>query len=236
MIRADAEGKMNNIAYPRMVGGDRILRKGEQLVMSSKADMDEWEVRQHRKTAIFINDDPWCLVGKQFSAKEDVRYLLDPWPDAMREIPGQIIRYDEEYVKARDAAIKKIRLESGIYPVLSLMKPLIGFLPSGVKEKIETKFGVPARDATLISIFIELLLIFASVVPALLIIAGNVSSSRGGTAHALLAMFNTVLIIIVLLLTLLIDVAIRYGSYLRADRSPLGIFEWVWAWMKPKEK
>jgi len=153
---------MENCAYPRNVGEDVILRKGERLVVCSKVDMDEWEIGEIRKTAIYINDESWFIVGKQFSASGEVRYLLEPWLDAMREIPGRVIRYDEEYVRARDEAEKKKRFESRIYPILYLMSGLIGFLPSGVKAKIEAKFGVSARNTTIISIFIELLLFFLS--------------------------------------------------------------------------
>ena len=103
-------------SYPQRIGEDRILRKGKQLVVCSKVDMGEWKVREIRKTVIYINDEAWCLVAKQFSAKEEVRYILDPWPDIASEIPGRIIRYDEEYVSARDNAVKKMRLEARIGP------------------------------------------------------------------------------------------------------------------------
>jgi len=198
---------MKDCAYPPALGEDRILRKGERLSVYSKVDMDEWQVRQNRKTIICINDDVWHIVGKQFSANE-VCYLLEPWTDLTNEIPGRIIRYDEEYVRNRDEALKKRRLKNRIGSVLYHMRFLTGFLPSGTKAGIETDFGVSARDATMISIIIELLLFFASTGLWLLISAIDV--------------------FIVFTIILFTDIIIRYGSYLRDDRSPLGLFEWVW--------
>jgi hypothetical protein len=70
---------MKNQSYPRRVGDDRIMRRGEQLIVCSKVDMEEWQVQQNRKTAILIDDEVWCLVGKQYKAAKEVRYFLDPW-------------------------------------------------------------------------------------------------------------------------------------------------------------
>jgi len=207
-------------SYPQRIGEDRILRKGKQLVVCSKVDMGEWKVREIRKTVIYINDEAWCLVAKQFSAKEEVRYILDPWPDIASEIPGRIIRYDEEYVSARDNAVKKMRLEARIGPFLYLMSPLIGFLPSRIKAKIEANFGVSARSATLASIIVELLLCFIWV-GAFLQIFANLIMLIPGSAKLLLALIVSVLIVF-------IDLVMRYNSYLREDQSPLGMLEWVW--------
>ena len=225
---------MENCAYPRRVGDDSILRNGEQLVVCSKADMDEWEVREKRKTVIYINNEAWHVVGKQFYAKDEVRYLLDPCLDVTREIPGRIIRYNDEYVRARDEAEKKRRMESWTYPVFYLLTPLIGFLPSCVKAKIESNYGVSARNATLISIFIELLLFFASVGLFVLITATAADQSSGGFIYV--AVVNSLIHEIVLFLILLIDIAMRYGSYLRDDISPWGAFEWVWSWIRRKKQ
>jgi len=186
--------------------------------------MDEWDVRHNRKTVVYINDEAWCLVEKQFFGKKEVRYILDPWPGM--EIPGRMIRYGEEYVSNRDEALKRMRLESWLYPVLYVLKPLIGFLPSGVKAKIENVSGVSAREATMISILVEIFLFFASA------IFGLVISADGVPAHnAIYWMGKIVFIQIVFLLLLLIDMLARYGSYLRDEGRPLGLFEWTWSWI-----
>ena len=78
--------RMKAHSYPRKVGEDRIVRRGGQLIVCSQVVMDEWEIRENRKTAIFIDGEVWCLVEKQFMDNKEVRYILDPWPDYGRRI------------------------------------------------------------------------------------------------------------------------------------------------------
>jgi hypothetical protein len=59
---------MNGQSYPQRVGGDRILRRDEQLIVRSKADMDEWQIQQYRRTSVYIGEEVWCLAGKQYEA------------------------------------------------------------------------------------------------------------------------------------------------------------------------
>jgi hypothetical protein len=225
---------MDYEAYPRTMGEDRILSKGDHLVIHSKVDMHEWDVGQTRKTVIYINGGYWYLVGKQFSTTEGVIYLLEPWPNVMREIPARIIEYDEEYVRARDRTVGKMRLYGRIGVVLYLMRALIGFLPSGIKTKIEMKFGLSARYATTASIFAELLLFLGSagffiVMPAF---AADRAPGANDPLYVLDVLIGSFVFEILLMLLLLIDVAIRYSSCLREDSSPFGVLEWVWAWKR----
>ena len=103
-------------------------------------------------------------------------------------------------------------LENRIGYVLYHMRFLIGFLPSGTKARIETNFGVSARDATMISIVIELMLFFAST--GLWLLVSSITAFM---------VFTTILFT---------DIVMRYDSYLRDERSPLGLFEWVWRMLK----
>jgi hypothetical protein len=176
--------------------------------------MDEWQVQQLRKTAIYINDEAWCLVGKQYTATKEVRYLLEPWPDPLKEIPGRRIRYDEEYVRARNEAEKKRK----IGPILYHLRAFIGFLPSRVKTRIEADFGVPARNATFVSIIVELFLFF--MLGALLQIF-----TFGAMRAPQLVIFIPPFIVLVPVI--FVDMVMRYHSYLREDASPWGLFEWV---------
>jgi hypothetical protein len=209
---------MEDQIYPRRVGDDRIERKGKQLVVCSKVDMDEWQIQQNRKTAIYIRDEAWCLVGKQYTAAKEVRYLLDPWPEPLKEIPGRRIRYDEEYVKARNETGKKRKAEVVASPVFYHLRALIGFLPSRVKSKIEANFGVPARNATFISIIVEMLLFFVS---------GAFLQIFTYGAMRLPGLVVFIPVFVVPVPVLFVDLVMRYNSYLREDASPLGAFEWV---------
>jgi hypothetical protein len=211
-------GNMQNQSYPRRVGDDRIIRRGEQLIVCSKVDMDEWQVQNNRKTAIIIDEEVWCLVGKQHTASREIRYFLDPWPEYLRQIPGRRIRYDDGYLKARAEKERKRKIQAGAGPILFHLSMLIGFLPSCVKHRIETQFGVPARNATFISIIIEWVLFFA--LGAILLVF-----AFGSLLAPSLAIYTPLLILMVM--PLLLDLIMRYNSYLREDRNPWGFFEWV---------
>jgi hypothetical protein len=214
----DDDGIMENRTYPAKVGEDRIFRRGEKLLVCSKVDMDEWQVQQTRKTAIYINDEAWCLVGKQYTAAKEVRYLLDPWPNPSIEIPGRRIRYDEEYVRARNEAEKKGKIASGIGPILCHLSAFIGFLPSRVKTRIESDFGVSARNATFASIIVELFLFFVLGALLQILVYGAMRAPQ-------LVIFIPPLIVLVPVL--FVDMVMRYHNYLREDASPWGLFEWV---------
>jgi hypothetical protein len=205
------------------VGDDMVLRKGEQLIICSKSDMDEWQIQQTRKTAIYVDDEVWCLVEKRRTATKEVRYMLEPWPDHLHQIPGRRITYNEDYVKTRNEAQRKRRIEAGIGPVLYFFRAFIGFLPSGLKSRLESEFGVPARNATFLSIIVELLLFF--LLGALLQIF-----VYGSMRHPALVIY--VPTFIALVVPVFSDVVMRYHSYLRDDASPWGSFEWLvrWVW------
>jgi hypothetical protein len=209
---------MENQTYPRKVGDDLVTRRGEQLVVCSKVDMDDWQIQQNRKTVIYINDETWCVVGKEYSDTKSVRYLLDPWPEPLKEIPGRRIRYNEEYVKARNEAEERKKKEDAYSPILHHLRAFIGFLPSRVKSRIEADYGIPARSATIVSIVFELLLFFLS--------GAFLQIFTYGTMGA----FELVVFVptfIISTLALLIDLVMRYRSYLREDLYPLGAFEWL---------
>jgi len=214
--------KMNGSSFPRKVGEDRILRRGDQLVVCSKADMDEWQIRENRKTAIFIDDEVWCLVEKQFTDDREVRYVLDPWPDYLRHIPGRKIRYDEAYVRICKELDSKRRIENRYGPLLSFLKWIIGFLPSRLKSFTEGKFGVPARNASFISIVIELHLFF--LIGFMLLIF----TFAGFHANSL---WLSVPFLILCVIVLTPDLVMRYDSYIRGDASPLGLFEWYFLFL-----
>jgi hypothetical protein len=103
------------------------------------------------------------------------------------------------------------------------LKPLFGFLPSGIKSDIEAKFGISARSSTFFSIWLELvgfflvgIITWVYVYEGLSAMAESLAPSRGNLAF-------TIAVVVVLL----VDVIFRYGSYLREDRSPYGFCEWL---------
>jgi len=209
------------------VGDDRVVRKGNQLLVYSKVDMEEWQIQQTRKTAVYINDEAWCLVEKQIVGAKTVRYLLEPWSENSHQIPGRRIRYDEEYVRARNEALRKRRIEAGVRPILYHLRAVVGLLPSRLKSRIESEFGVPARNATFLSIILELIVFF--------VLGAILQVFVFGAMENPLLIFGVPLFI-GLVIPVFADLTMRYHSYLRDDASPWGMFEWVvigiWAAIK----
>lgn len=209
---------MKSQGYPRQVGEDRILIQGEQLVICSKVDMDDWQIQGTRKTAVIIDNAVWCLVGKQFANKNEIHYILEPYSDYLSQLPGRRIRYDEEYVKAWREADRKRKIEARSDTFLYPFRWFIGFLPSRRKASIEQKYGIPARNAAFASIIVEFVLC---------VLFGHLWW---------VSLFLGPIVVPVLLttVTLIIDLAFRYGSYLREDASPYGFLEWFFIFLDRK--
>jgi hypothetical protein len=206
---------MKSQLYPRQVGEDRILRHGEQLVVCSKVDMDGWRVQETRKTAIIIDDEVWCLVGKQNTDNKEIHYILEPYSDYLSQLPGRRIRYDEEYVRACKEADEKKKIEERSDTFLYPFRGLIGFLPSYRKAAIEKKFGLPARNATIASIMIEFyILVLLGFFWWVFILVGPV-------------VYLAYLSVIVLF----VDIIFRYGSYFRDDAIQYGFLEWFFLFL-----
>jgi hypothetical protein len=200
-------------------GKDHVTSRGEQLVVHSAADMPDWQVQQNRQTAII-------LAGKEIVETEGVRYILDPWPEYIHQIPGRRIRYDAEYVESRDRAEKAMRLRSRQAAFLRPFRIFIGFLPSALKSAIEERYGIPARAATFISIWIELLLFFSAGTLAWVFTLASMYETAVSQGRGIVGM-DPVLIFVLLSIFLAIDAVVRYGSYWRDDRSPYGFAEWI---------
>jgi hypothetical protein len=204
--------------YPIKIGEDRILRKENRLIICSKVDRKEWQVQTVRKTVICVDDELWQLSEKQQRMHKEIRYYLDPWLNAQKEIPGRIIRYDEAYVKACDEAEKKRKIAFAIGAILHIFRPLIGFFPSRIKTRIEANYGIPSRSITFVSIIIELLAFF--------VMGAFLQIFTYGAMHApQLVVF--IPFFLVMPPILLIDVIVRYHSYFREDASPWGFYEWL---------
>jgi hypothetical protein len=204
--------------YPKKTGSDWILRKEDRLIICSKTNMKDWQIGSLRKMILSIDGELWQLTEKRQLAGKEFRYYLDPWEDSHKEIPGHIILYDKAYVEARDEAEKKRRKSAPLGFLLHIIPPLIGFLPSSIKAGIEAKFGISARSSTLGSIIIELVIFF--IMGAFLQIFVY-ASMRAPQLVVFVPFFITVVPI------LLLDLIMRYHSYLREDTNPWGFYEWL---------
>lgn len=198
--------------YSRSVGSDYVTREGDYLVIYSSADMPDWYAREYRKQAIFFEGLRFYVAEKTIIGGGEFRYALAPWPEDLQDMPSRVIQYDENYVRARDRALRQMRKDQYWESILFLIKPLIGFLPSSYKLKLQGKYGIDPEQATAYSLWIEYMVLFVH--GALLVI---------GSFTTIFSMFYLLGVIFLILP----DVLARYSNSLKDEKPHYGFYEWL---------
>ena len=104
------------------------------------------------------------------------------------------------------------------------LKPLIGLMPSAAKLRIEAEFGISARSATFFSLWLEVCIFLGlGVLVSAFAYAGMYALAASGTIVGPYLLLG----LIVVEAALLIDLIMRYSSYLQEDLSPCGFYEWI---------
>jgi len=208
----------------RVWGTDRIVPRGDKLVVYSNVDMHDWQVRRYRRPAIIVDGVTYFVAKRETGENKEIRYVLEPWPESFRDLAGRRIHYDEEYVRARDAARAQMRRRDLAYSFLLALKPFIGLMPSATKLRIEAKFGISARSATFFSLWLEICIFLAlGVLVSALAYANMYAIAASGTMVGPYLLLRLILVEV----ALLVDLIMRYSSYLREDPSPCGFYEWI---------
>jgi len=219
--------------YPLIFGRDRVVQKGDHLLVYSRLDMPDWQVGRNRRTAVIVEDQTWFISEKRVLGRDGVRYTLEPGTALVSQIPGRMIRYDADYVRLRDEAIREAAWCRSMGMMLILLKPLIGLLPSGIKRHIEDRYGVSSRGATILSIWVELLALLAAGVcawPATYAMLLMSAEAGEMTVPAMPLLLTSACVASVVIP----DMVIRYGSYLREDLSPYGLLEWAFVFFRKR--
>jgi hypothetical protein len=198
--------------YSKSVGSDYVRREGDYLVIYSSADMPDWYAREFRKQAIFFEGLRFFVAEKTVVGEKEFRYALSPWPEDLQDMPSRVVHYDEDFVRARDRALREMRKDQYWELILFLIKPLIGFLPSSYKLRIQGKYGIDPEQATAYSLWIEYMLLF---VDGGLLVIGSFTT-----------IFNIFYLIGIIFL-LLPDVIVRYNNSLKDEKILYGFYEWL---------
>jgi hypothetical protein len=210
-------------AFPRAIGRDRLYRAGERLILVSRVDMRLLHPRKYRRTTVTVDDRPYFVARREGGDGRDYRYVLEPWPTTVTDLPGAIVTYDAEFVTMRDSEMRsQSRLVLAHRFLLPLM-PVAGFMPSRLKLLLEDKLGIPARRSTFLSILLELAVFFALGVLSWVVTYASLQAGALGGMPELVGpakLYTAVSL-------LLVDTWFRYGSYVRGDRIPYGVGEWL---------
>jgi len=205
----------------RRMGNDQLILRGDHLAILSSVDMGDWEVREHRRALIRYEGRTWRLVRKVPCAGKRIRYELTQWIPGPMDAPGVEIDYGLEYVRLRDAAVGLERRRNLGGGLLHLLSPLVGFLGSGTKRRLEASYGVDPVAATRRSIYLEVLFLLGS--GAMISIGVMVTALGKGSPwpvrHLVLGFLFTAL-----------DASMRYDRLLNEERYPPGLFQWLWKW------
>lgn len=197
---------------PTKIGSDQVVHRGEQLVVYSRAEMPDWSTRKYRRVGIVFEGRRFYVSRRMPQHDGWIRYLLDPWPGDSPEDPVFEITYDEEYVRVRDRNSEAARMARRAEPLVLILFPLIGLLPSKIKARLHDRHGIDARAATEWSLWAEYLAIFAAI--CLL------------TIHIFTGIFHGALLIGAIVV-LIPDTVIRYNDCLGESMAPYGFYEWL---------
>lgn len=210
-------------AAPAPLRSDRVFRSGDRVIIVSRADMPGWDVRRFRKLAIVFEGETYFVREKSRGRDSLYRYALQPWPSSLTDAPGGTVVYDEEFVRARDRDASTRRGSDVLYCLLLPLQPLIGFLWSGTKRRLESRCGISARRATGYSLILEA---FAFLVHGVLLWGFGFLNLYSLALSASFSQMFPLIYMFAATLLLLPDVIVRYGATLMIDAAPSGFYEW----------
>jgi hypothetical protein len=140
-------------------------------------------VAEHPGTAVNWQEEIYEIIEALPLPEGGVRYTLAPWE--ARHAIRVIERYDGPTEAARAREHQDHRTRARKRRLSILLAPILGHLPGGVQERMESEFGAPARAMTLVSAMpllvigvISLLAFLAKAYGGMLLPAG---ADRGAT-------------------------------------------------------
>ncbi len=208
----------------KVLASDHVLFKGGQVIVHTQLEMKDWELRKYRRTQILFEGNPYCIVHIDASARGEIRYFLEPWGPNLDDIPGKTIRYDENFVRERDRALKEQKKAERHGYFLVALTPLLGLLYSGLKRRIEDQYGISARISTRLSLYLEGFCLLASgVTVTIFTLAAGIGPAFGAEGIGMPGSWFLPLFILVLVP----DFLMRYSSSLKDESSPPGFYEWL---------
>jgi len=221
------------------IGRDQVTISENEVVIEAAHEMSDWQVREFKPTPIYFEDKKYLLFASNRAEKPFARsYILKPWPAEHLDAAKNFFTYDAESIEERDGAHRAGVKTEGIRIALTPFYPFLGFLWSGIQQRLE-RIGFVARSLTSISIFATFGLLFAQMSCAVVLLNTSIRTGKialGGIVR-LFADSNTfsiaslsipiVWLDVALLIALVADVLARYSIYLREDQWCGGFLEWL---------
>jgi hypothetical protein len=198
------------------IGRDDVHHEGVLRIVESAREMPDWKASRFRKTEILYQNVRYFVSEAGRGAGRRHRYVLEPWPAELADIPARSIVYDAEYVANRDGGRSQAWLGLLLWPLQLAVSPLLGCLWSRTKRRLEGPLALNAKTATSRSLFCEYLLALALGVLAWpLVIYPSFFPDLSPLATAATAV------------ALLVDGAMRYDRMQNDPEDLLGVVEWL---------
>ena len=189
------------------VGPDLVRIEGDFLVIYSRRYMADWVVREFCRPAIWFQDQKFYLHSRRsVRGSRRWKYLLSPWPESDYDSSPYAIHYSEAYVRERESQCHSEFAALSVRHVLLPLYPFLGFLWSGLKDKLGA-FGFNARSITSMSIILE---------SGAAMMLGIFMGYLGCWSFSNVAVF----------VLLMVDAAFRYDAVLHDRMRQPGLFEW----------
>jgi hypothetical protein len=203
------------------IGSDKVVFEGDLLVIHATEPMD-WRIREFCKTPIWFRDQKYYLRSKRTGQPpHGVIYELAPWPEDLHGAEShQSIRYDEDYVIARNCLGGSVRRHDRFYYFLVPLYPVLGLAWANFKNGTLARCGFDPQSITSASVFLTF---------ACLSVQGVFIGKFGGGLLTQTFGRGYLLYDLALVALLGLDTVVRYVYLLNGETArPLGFCQWLW--------
>jgi hypothetical protein len=208
------------------VGSDRFVVKGDTVVLYAACRMLDWKTTRYRKTAVVWRDRTYFVESQGPVTGAGWRYVLAPWPEDLHDTPGRVVHYDARYVQERDALRREQQALERSAVGLWAISPLLGFLPSRVKLRLNERYGfhpVTVTDRSLLLEYAILVVLLGAFV--IFAMASGLAPVYGADGRrvggpSLVGLFLAAAF-------LAVDRIVRYDRLLTASMQQYGLGEWL---------
>ena len=207
------------------VGPDRVVPKGDDLIVFSGREMDDWRPATHRKTIVVYRDRRYFVTSRHVVGRQTWRYVLSPWKENPQEVPGRVIQYDPKYALVHEAMVRADKLDRVVFALLWVISPLLGLLPSRLKLLLEARYGFDPIRLTVYSLLVEYAVVLASGFwLSVMVMAGAFGAAPGGGFHTGGFTLGRAALAVAILIP---DLVARTSRLLSGSLDQYGIYEWL---------